>query len=170
MLFRSEKDPHYGGTTAWSGGWMWIPRNPLALQGGIAESIEKPLSYLRHELGEKFDESRARMFLTHGPRMVRFFQEHTALQFIDGNSIPDFHGRTPDAVLGGRSVCAAPFDGRLLGSRIQQLKTPLLETTFLGMGIASGAEIRHFFNALRAWASFWYVADRKSTRLNSSHT
>ena len=160
-----EKDPHYGGTTAWSGGWMWIPRNPLALQGGIAEPIEKPLSYLRHELGEQFDESRARMFLTHGPRMVRFFQEHTALQFIDGNSIPDFHGRTPDAVLGGRSVCAAPFDGRLLGPRIQQLKTPLHETTFLGMGIASGAEIRHFFNALRAWASFWYVAKRVARHL-----
>ena len=160
-----EKDPNYGGTTAWSGGWMWIPRNPLALQGGIAEPIEKPLSYLRHELGEQFDESRARMFLTHGPRMVRFFQEHTALQFIDGNSIPDFHGRTPDAVLGGRSVCAAPFDGRLLGPRIQQLKTPLHETTFLGMGIASGAEIRHFFNALRAWASFWYVAKRVARHL-----
>jgi succinate dehydrogenase/fumarate reductase flavoprotein subunit len=160
-----EKDPYYGGTTAWSGGWMWIPRNPLAIKGGIAEPIEKPLSYLRHELGEQFDESRARMFLTHGPGMVRFFQEHTALQFIDGNSIPDFHGRTPDAVLGGRSVCAAPFNGRLLGPKIQQLKTPLLETTFLGMGIASGAEIRHFFNALRALASFWYVAKRVARHL-----
>jgi len=27
----AEKDPHYGGTTAWSGGWMWVPRNPLAV-------------------------------------------------------------------------------------------------------------------------------------------
>jgi len=155
-----EKDPHYGGTTAWSGGWMWIPRNPLALRGGVAEPIEKPLSYLRHELGEQFDEARARAFLTHGPRMVRFFEAHTALQFIDGNGIPDFHGRTEDAALGGRSVCAAPFDGRLLGPRIQQLKTPLHETTFLGMGIAAGADIRHFFNALRAWSSFGYVVKR----------
>ncbi|MEY4121226.1 MAG: hypothetical protein RLZZ457_64 [Pseudomonadota bacterium] len=155
-----EKDPHYGGTTAWSGGWMWIPRNPLALRGGVAEPIEKPLSYLRHELGEQFDEARARAFLTHGPRMVRFFEAHTALQFIDGNAIPDFHGRTEDAALGGRSVCAAPFDGRLLGPRIQQLKTPLHETTFLGMGIAAGADIRHFFNALRAWGSFGYVVKR----------
>ncbi len=35
-----EKDAHYGGTTAWSGGWMWIPRNPLAIQAGITEPIE----------------------------------------------------------------------------------------------------------------------------------
>jgi len=103
-----EKDPHFGGTTAWSGGWMWIPRNHLALKAGIAEPIEKPLSYLRHELGEQFDEVRVRTFLKHGPRMLRFFEAQTALQFIDGNGIPDFHGRTRDAVLGGRSVCAAP--------------------------------------------------------------
>jgi succinate dehydrogenase/fumarate reductase flavoprotein subunit len=155
-----EKDPHYGGTTAWSGGWMWIPRNHLALKAGIAEPIEKPLSYLRHELGEQFDEVRARAFLSHGPRMLRFFEEQTALQFIDGNGIPDFHGRTQDAVLGGRSVCAAPIDGRLLGLQVKQLKTPLWETTFLGMGIASGADIKHFYNAMRSPSSFFYVVKR----------
>jgi succinate dehydrogenase/fumarate reductase flavoprotein subunit len=155
-----EKEQQLGGTTAWSGGWMWIPRNPLALRGGMAEPIEKPLSYLRHELGEQFDEARARAFLNQGPRMVRFFEEHTALQFIDGNAIPDFHGRTEDAALGGRSVCAAPFNGRLLGKHIQQLKPPLNETTFWGMGIASGADIRHFFNAMRAWGSFMHVVKR----------
>ena len=160
-----EKDPHYGGTTAWSGGWMWIPRNHFALKAGIAEPIDKPLSYLRHELGAQFDEVRARTFLTHAPRMVRFFEEQTALQFIDGNGIPDFHGRTQDAVLGGRSVCAAPFDGRRLGAKIKQLKTPLWETTFLGMGIASGADIRNFFNAMRSVSAFGYVFKRVARHL-----
>ena len=35
-----EKDAHYGGTTAWSGGWMWVPRNPLARAAGIDEDAE----------------------------------------------------------------------------------------------------------------------------------
>lgn len=152
-----EKDPQYGGTTAWSGGWMWVPRNPLAVEAGIVERIEKPLSYLRRELGEKFDESRALAFLNNGPRMVEFFRRHTALQFIDGNAIPDFHGHTPDAALGGRSICAAPFDARQLGDHLHDLKPPLKETTLWGMGIASGAELRHFLNALHHPASFWYV-------------
>ena len=155
-----EKDPQYGGTTAWSGGWMWIPRNPLALAAGIAEPLEKPLSYLRHELGAQFDEARAMAYLTQAPNMVRFYQQHTALQFVDGNSIPDFHGRSPDAATGGRSVCAAPFDGRALGEHIEQLKPPLPETTLWGMGIASGADLRHFFNSLRSWASFVHVTAR----------
>lgn len=152
-----EKDPQYGGTTAWSGGWMWVPRNPLAVEAGLLERIEKPLSYLRRELGDKFDESRALAFLNNGPRMVEFFRRHTALQFIDGNAIPDFHGHTPDAALGGRSICAAPFDARQLGTRLHDLKPPLAETTLWGMGIASGAELRHFLNALHKPASFWYV-------------
>ena len=153
-----EKEAQYGGTTAWSGGWMWIPRNPLAVAAGIHEDIAAPLAYLRHELGAQFDEARACAFLDNGPKMVEFFRTHTALQFIDGNGVPDFHGRTPHAATGGRSVGAAPFDGRRLGPRIGALKPPLLETTLWGMGIASGAELRHFLNATRSAASFWHVA------------
>ena len=51
-----EKEPQYGGTTAWSGGWMWIPRNPLAVAAGIVEDMDTPLSYLKHELGAQFEE------------------------------------------------------------------------------------------------------------------
>jgi succinate dehydrogenase/fumarate reductase flavoprotein subunit len=156
----AEKDPQFGGTTAWSGGWMWIPRNPLAVEAGIREDLDKPLSYLRHELGSQFDEARARTYLTHGPRMVDFFGRQTALQFIDGNLIPDFHGHTPDAATGGRSVCAAPFNGHRLGARLHDLKPPLQETTLWGMGIASGAELRHFLNAMHKPASLWYVAKK----------
>lgn len=156
----AEKEPQYGGTTAWSGGWMWLPRNPFAVEAGIVEPIDAPLAYLRHELGDRFDEARARTFLEAAPRMVEFFRTNTALRFVDGNAIPDFHGRTPHASLGGRSLCAAPFDGRRLGSHIHRLKPPLPETTLWGMGIASGAELRHFLNAMRKPASFQYVAKR----------
>lgn len=155
-----EKEPQFGGTSAWSGGWMWIPRNPLAREAGIDEDPARPLSYLRHELGERFDEPKVETFLREGPRMVEFFRSRTALQFIDGNAIPDFHGNTPDAATGGRSICAAPFDGRRLGPRLRDLKPPLAETTLWGMGIASGAELRHFLEAMRSPASFAYVTRR----------
>lgn len=155
-----EKEAQFGGTTAWSGGWMWIPRNPLARAAGIEEPLQAPLDYLRHELGHSFDEERALTYLTQAPRMLEFFRSRTALQFIDGNAIPDFHGRNPHAATGGRSVCAAPFDGRRLGRRIHDLKPPLAETTLWGMGIASGRELRHFLDSRRSPASFWYVAQR----------
>ena len=144
-----EKRARFGGTTAWSGGWMWIPRNPLAQAAGIREPLDAPLNYLRHELGSRFNEALARAYLENAPRMVTFHQARTALQFIDGNAIPDFHGATPDAGLGGRSVCAAPFDARRLGRHRSELEPPLPETTLWGMGIAGGTELRHFIEATR---------------------
>jgi len=155
-----EKEAVFGGTTAWSGGWLWIPRNPLAVAAGIVEDIEAPRTYLRHELGPHYDEARVEAFLAHGPRMVEFFLRETAVKFIDGNAIPDFHGTSPGAREGGRSVCAAPFDARGLGSRIAQLRPPLDLISPWGMGIASGAELRHFLNAMRNWRSFGYVTRR----------
>jgi len=160
-----EKEAVYGGTTAWSGGWMWIPRNPLALAAGIHESAEAARDYLRHELGTSYDEARVEAFLDNGPRMVEFFQRETALAFIDGNAVPDFHGASPGARSGGRSVCAAPFDARQLCPRLAQLRPPLDLLSLWGMGIASGAELRHFLDAMRSWRSFAYVAKRLGRHL-----
>ena len=104
----AEKEPLVGGTTAMSGGWMWVPGNHLARAAGIEESIEEPMAYLRHELGRFHDEERLLAYLEHAPRMLEFFEQHSQLRFVDGNAIPDFHGNTPHAATGGRSVCAAP--------------------------------------------------------------
>ncbi|WP_374556824.1 FAD-dependent oxidoreductase [Aquitalea pelogenes] len=156
----AEKEAEFGGTTAWSGGWLWVPRNPLAIAAGIDEDPALPRQYLHSELGEDFDPALADAYLSHAPRMVDFFQRHSLLRFIDGNQIPDFHGHSAGAASGGRSVCAAPFDGRLLGAHIHQLKKPLDVISLWGMGIASGVELRHFLNASRSLASFAYVTRR----------
>jgi succinate dehydrogenase/fumarate reductase flavoprotein subunit len=155
-----EKETQLGGTSAWSGGWLWIPRNPLAKAAGINEDIEAPRTYLKHELGPHYNAALVDRFLIEGPRMVEFFASQTSLQFIDGNAMPDFHDMTPSAGLGGRSVCAAPFDGRRLGARLNDLRPPLAEISPWGMGIASGADLRHFINATSHWASFKHVAGR----------
>ncbi|WP_199054556.1 FAD-dependent oxidoreductase [Aquitalea sp. ASV15] len=156
----AEKEAEFGGTTAWSGGWLWVPRNPLAIAAGIDEDPALPRQYLHSELGQDFDPALADAYLTHAPRMVDFFQRHSLLRFIDGNLIPDFHGHSAGAATGGRSVCAAPFDGRQLGAHIHQLKKPLDVISLWGMGIASGVELRHFLNASRSLASFAYVTRR----------
>ena len=160
-----EKTAEIGGTTAWSGGWMWIPRNPLATEAGIVEDICEAREYLRAELGNQFDARRVEAFLEQGPRMVAFFRDHTKMAFVDGNAIPDFHGATPHAGRGGRSVCAAPYDARELGPDIHRLRAPLDQISPFGMGIASGADMRHFLNATRKPASFVHVVRRVTKHL-----
>jgi succinate dehydrogenase/fumarate reductase flavoprotein subunit len=156
----AEKDRQFGGTTAWSGGWLWIPRNPLATEAGIVEDIEAPRTYLRHVLGAQYDAALAERFLAEGPRMVAFFRDHTAMQFVDGNAIPDFHAEYPGGATGGRSLCAAPFDGRALGPRIADLRPPLREAAPFGMGIASGEDLRRFMTMTRSLTSFLHVTKR----------
>jgi succinate dehydrogenase/fumarate reductase flavoprotein subunit len=160
-----EKEAVFGGTTAWSGGWMWIPRNPLARQAGIEEDAETIRTYLRANLGPAYDDGLIEAFLEAGPQMVSFFQDKTALQFVDGNRIPDMHGDLPGAGTGGRSVCASPYDGRKLGNTIALLRKPLPETAFFGMGIASGADLARFMSMTRSPRSAIHVIRRLGRHL-----
>jgi len=160
----AEKAPVFGGTSAWSGGWLWIPRNPLARAAGIDEPLEKPMEYLRNELGNRSSDPRLSVFLQNGPEMVQFLQDHTAMRWIDGNKIPDFH-ETPGASKGGRSVSAQPYDARELGPWIGKLREPLDVISLWGMGIAGGADMSHFFNATRRPQSAFYAARRIAKHL-----
>ncbi len=156
----AEREPVFGGTTAWSGGWMWVPCNPLAKRAGIDEDAAMPRAYLRNVLGPHFDASRVDAFLDAAPRMVEFFEQQTALQFEGGTTIPDTYGILPGAGMGGRSVIAAPYDARALGPLVARLRKPLRETTFHGLTIQAGPDLRAFMNVTRSPRAFAYVARR----------
>lgn len=160
-----EKDPVFGGASAWSGGWMWLPRNPLARRAGIIEDIEQPRSYLRHELGEHYRAELVDAFLENGPEMVAFFERHTALQFADGNAIPDMHGDTPGAATGGHQVIAAPYDGREVLDLLPRLRRTMRETSFMGMPIMAGVDLAAFLNMTRSPKALLHVLRRFGAHL-----
>jgi hypothetical protein len=165
-----EKAPLLGGTSAWSGGWMWVPRNPLAVEAGIVESIEAPRAYLRAELGAAYDEAIVSMFLEQAPRMVAFLRQEAGLAFIAGNAMPDFHHRSDQAGRGGRSVCAAPYDGREMGKLLDRMRPPLDLVAPFGMGIASGADLQNFLDASTSLKSARHVAGRVTRHLRDMVT
>nr|VUD32628.1 succinate dehydrogenase/fumarate reductase [Raoultella sp. NCTC 9187] len=140
----AEKESVIGGTSAWSGGWLWIPRNPAGPRGGIEEDASVPLTYLQHEMAGQPADARLLTFLRYGPEMIDFFRHNTVVQFISGSRMPDFHD-SPGYAQGGRSVTAQPFDGRLLGDWLHRLRPPLETISLAGMGIAGGADMAHFF-------------------------
>ncbi|SDH92301.1 FAD-dependent oxidoreductase [Pseudomonas panipatensis] len=159
-----EKAERFGGTTAFSGGVLWIPGNDLC-QRDPRESHERALQYLRHEAGAHFDEDAARAFLEEGPKMVEFFRRETEVQFVP-TLYPDYHPDAPGGVAIGRSILAKPFDIRRLGADMARLRPPLKTITFIGMMFnSSNADLKHFFNATRSLTSFLYVARRLATHL-----
>lgn len=157
-----EKEPRFGGTTARSGGWLWIPGTRLAREWGIRESPEAARTYLRHEAGNSYDAERVDAFLSAGPEAVDFFTTQTAVRFDMPLVFPDYHAEAPGGAQGGRSMVARPFDGRELGPHIKDLGAPLPELTVFGMMLGSGKEIIHFMRATRSLTSAIYVAKRLS--------
>src|SRR5689334_15526316 len=157
-----EKESRYGGTTARSGGWLWIPGTRLAIEQGIQEPHGAAKAYLQHEATTHFDEKRIDAFLEHGPRAIDFFTRNTCVQFDMPAVFPDYHAEAVGGQQGGRSMVTRPFDGRELGERIKLLAPPLPELTVFGMMLGSGPEIRHFMRAFKSLTSFIYVAKRLS--------
>jgi len=155
-----EKEPRFGGTTARSGGWLWIPGTSLAHAYGITESPEQARTYLRHEAGNNYDAARVDAFLAAGPEAVDFFTTQTALRFDMPLVFPDYHAEAPGGTQGGRSMVTRPFDGRELGDHINNLGAPLPELTVFGMMLGSGKEIVHFMRATKSLTSAVYVAGR----------
>ena len=160
-----EKEPRYGGTTARSGGWLWIPGTSLARAYGIEETPEQARLYLRHEAGNNFDAARVEAFLSAGPEAVDFFTTRTSLCFDMPLVFPDYHAEAPGGAQGGRSMVTRPFDGRELGDHIKTLGMPLPELTVFGMMLGSGKEIIHFMRATKSLTSALYVAKRLSRHL-----
>jgi succinate dehydrogenase/fumarate reductase flavoprotein subunit len=155
-----DKAPVYGGTTARSGGWLWIPGTKLAREQGIDEPPGAARAYLQHEATTHFDAARVDAFIENGPKAIDFFTAKTCVQFDMPPVFPDYHAEAPGGQPGGRSMVTRPFDGRELGSRIDKLAPPVPELTVFGMMLGSGKELWHFLRAFKSLESFWYVAKR----------
>ncbi len=69
-----EKSDLIGGTTAVSGGAVWVPGNPQMQALGCADSVEEGLRYLRETVGEDLDEDKARAYIETGQELVRYLE------------------------------------------------------------------------------------------------
>lgn len=155
-----EKDADLGGTTAWAGGWIWSPRNLYATARGVNESADDVRSYLKGVLGPHYDAPRVDAFIQGAPQMIAFFAGNTSLKFEGDQGIPDTYGHIDGAGTGGRSAIAQPFDAKQLGRAFKLLKKPLNETTFYGLLIQSGPDLKAFMSVTRSFSSFLHVTKR----------
>ncbi len=160
-----EKEPVFGGTTALSGGVLWIPLGPHGRQQNPADTREAVRTYMMQETGAFYDEAAVDAFLDNGPKMVEFFERETEVKFVP-TLYPDYHPDVPGGVDIGRSILAAPCDIRGLGKDMPRLKPPLKTITFMGMMFnSSNADLKHFFQATKSLISFLYVAKRLVTHM-----
>lgn len=119
-----EKAPCFGGSTARSGGGVWLPGNHALRAAGIDEPPERAREYLASIVGDVVPAVRRDTFLDHGPEVLKFVCDHTPLKFRWVRNYSDYHPEAPGGRSGGRSVEPMAFDGKLLGDELAHLEPP----------------------------------------------
>src|SRR5712675_3622829 len=109
-----EKAATVGGTTAVSGGVVWIPAHNRSPDGEL--TVADALSYLRAQSFGSMDDALVDTFVRTGPAMLDFIEAHSSLRFEIATGFPDYKPELPGGRPGGgRSLSATPFDLNQLG-------------------------------------------------------
>ena len=115
-----EKAPTVGGTTAVSGGIVWIPAHNRSPDGEL--TVTDALQYLRAQSLGSMDDALVETFVRTGPAMLDFVEAHSGLRFEIATGFPDYQPELPGGQpTGGRSLSAAPFDLAQLGEWATQI-------------------------------------------------
>lgn len=111
-----EKTALYGGSSAASGGGIWIPASDSALAQGQSDSPDEAFTYIKSLTGNSVADARIRAFVETARKMARHVEAISELRFT---AIPytDYHAENPGGKMGYRSHETNTLDARALKRR-----------------------------------------------------
>ncbi len=111
-----EKADKVGGTSATSGGGIWIPNNHYAREAGAKDTPEDARNYLMNTLfGEDVPEELIDNYIENGPKMLRFLHDCSDVRYESLEHYPDYYTNVEGAREGHRSLEPAPIMASVLG-------------------------------------------------------
>ncbi len=138
-----EKSAYYGGTSAMSGGSIWIPNNHRMPGVGVQDSEEEALTYLKSITDGEVEESRLRMFIRKGAEMLRYLEERNDLVCDALPKYCDYYPNAPGAKPGARTLEAKRFLTLKLGLDLRQLRPPHPACVTFGLLHMTAADAYH---------------------------
>ena len=124
-----EKAAKFGGSSALSGGGVWVPNNPVLVRAGLRDSAERAREYMNSVVGDRIPSERIDAFLTQGPEAIDWLERNTAhVRFRWVKGYADYHPEAPGGEPLGRTLEPVPMDLRKLGEDEERLNTnPLMK-------------------------------------------
>ena len=116
-----EKSSYFGGSTARSGGGVWIPNNYALQAAGQGDDPELSKLYLDSIVGDVVPKVRRDTYLERGPEVLDFIRARTPLRFTWVPQYADYHPEAPGGRAAGRSAEPVPMDARFLGEELERL-------------------------------------------------
>ncbi|WP_422695999.1 FAD-dependent oxidoreductase, partial [Cupriavidus necator] len=119
-----EKSSQYGGTSAVSGGGIWIPLNHHIAPAGGRDDYATALEYILACAGEHGDPQRVRAYLEQAPRMLQYLEQQAGVRYYTLPRYADYFQKVPGAMPGYRALDPMPFDGAQLREEFARLRPP----------------------------------------------
>ena len=148
-----EKGDQFGGTSASSGGGVWIPNNRYAREAGAEDSLDEARAYLQAVSPEgKINPELLETYVTRGPEMIDYLHEYTDwVRYESLEHYPDYFPEYPGGKVGHRSMEPEPLDARALGKDFAKL-APQHPQTQMPMGVNfTQVEGQMVLGALPGW-------------------
>jgi 3-oxosteroid 1-dehydrogenase len=117
-----EKCGEFGGTSATSGGGIWIPNSHLAAAAGQQDSPEDAFRYVRSLSAANVPDANIHAYIEWAPRMLQWLESHTPVRYTS-QPYPDYHAELPGARPGFRTHLPQELDGRLLGDEVLSMRS-----------------------------------------------
>ena len=116
-----EKSAYFGGSTARSGGGVWMPGNYALQAAGQADAPAESKRYLDAIVGDVVPKVRRDTYIDRGPEVLGFIRDHTPLRFTWVPDYADYHPEAPGGRAAGRSCEPIPLDASFLGDELERL-------------------------------------------------
>ncbi|MDN3653441.1 FAD-dependent oxidoreductase [Thalassotalea ponticola] len=127
-----EKSDKFGGTSALSGGGIWIPNNSLFKKMGGKDSFEDALTYLKAATQDSVSEERLIAYLEKAPEMVDYLHQHSQVRFAVAAQYPDYYPHLPGSLAGGRTLDPELYDSSKLNGHLSELREASPATLLMG--------------------------------------
>ena len=145
-----EKADRFGGSTALSGGGIWVPGAPSQRREGHVPDPDDVFVYLKHITGGLVSDARLRAYVETAPVMMEFLENLSSwLEFVWKPGYADYYPELPGGSALGSTINVPEIDLRVLGDEEENLLAPLALAP-KGIWFAP-KDLRLFYQVRQSW-------------------
>jgi 3-oxosteroid 1-dehydrogenase len=159
-----EKSEVYGGTSAVSGGGIWIPCNHHIAELGATDTREAARTYIEACTQGVTAAGKVDAYLDIAPQMLRYLEANTPVRYESLPKYADYFQHLPGSMPGYRALDPLPVDGASLGEEFARLRLPSPGTLIGGRVAVTSKEAHMLLSkapgyvslALRQFGRYWF--------------
>ena len=122
-----EKSSYVGGSTARSGGALWLPSSPVIEDCGGNDPVSRAHTYLESVVGDSAPRERSAAYLDNLPATVEMLRRTTPMKLFWAKEYSDYHPEAPGGSAAGRTCECRPLNTAVLGEYLADLRPGVME-------------------------------------------